>query len=750
MPSSTNFHSVRTSGRTYESDMMLSMGPKADPVSRSSRRAPAPEGLAISYDLSPPPPSTYFNNDHLGMNQAAMGWEKNDVPIPRDNARKKPFTKAYDPVSDTSTRLDSVLDAYANMYVDYAQEDSPVVATPEPEVQRREPWDTRGKTGLYGGGGRGADDSETGWVSDYAMQRKDSRQGEEDLQYEDAPTPKMHNGTFTDDRYGHRDERRRSSSETQSSYGPVTPVSATFDGYQDQPFRAPVGKMPTNGAPSRPVRGADSQPAEPVPLLNQTRNSAKSGRTRSQSRPGSRPVVAPAERPAIPTRSPASSVTAPTQSPSEPGRLRKKTISQPAGAPHPTISAPISAPQATVPPAAEVRERPVSTDEGKRRKSVTASFRWSGRSKKAPVISNPILPEGFVESLGMETFALTPGCSAPAHDAPPKQKKKEKEATPAPRPKKQPPVRPSAPTGTAELVRTPMDALRDAGASTPNEFRREINDAFKRLSDNSDVSYTPPSNRSSSDQDRRKYFNNMREDMSKPATEVQANRGPRTSSRAQGLPQQQHSRPSNPPVSAKNQGGAYAQSHNQEYSTGNSDSYGGKSWSRGHQPQQSMASAHTVQPNNYRGNNNYGLPAADESPIDQSDDFDDRNGGGTSASDYSGYSDASPGLRSPEGVNAFQGYSPAVNDYNSYGDSNYLAPKPTQPLNLRRPSAVPVELRQSVAGSVVWGGSTPAQPSQPSPPPMPFKQQETIPGGLFRNPFEAVSNQGGPVRSGWQ
>ncbi|KAM0752452.1 hypothetical protein T439DRAFT_324546 [Meredithblackwellia eburnea MCA 4105] len=592
------------------------------PVSRSAKPRVTPDGLAISYD----PPSSYFKHE-----QADMGWDNNNVPISRDAARNKPFTKAYDPVTDTSNRFDSVLDAYANMYVDYAQDDSPG-ATPDPEPsQRREPWDSRGKTGLYGGGGRGADDSETGWISDSEMGRKEDGRGEEDLRYDDAPTPKANSAGFKNDGYGHRDERRRSSAETQSSYGPVTPVSATFEGYQHQPHQGAPGnaKKATKTPPARPIRAADPQSVAQAPVIDQSYPSGK-GQPRSQAHPGSRP----AEGPPIPTRSQGSSLANPTHSSAEPGRLRKKTISNHSGSPHPTISAPtISVPQPLPPPppADFERKRPMSTEDAKRRKSVAASFLWGGKSKKMPVISNPILPQGFVESLGMETFALTPGCSVPAHDVPPKPKK-EKDAPPAPRPKKQPPLRPSHPVGTAQLVRTPMDALRDAGASTPQE--------------------------------------------------------------------------SSP---------------------------------RGHP--QSKAEAVVTQPTKYQGKKVYSRPAFPPG-VEQRGHMDD------SAYEHSGYSDVTPHLDTSEESNSFHAYSPDLDDYYSQEDSSYLPSEPTAPLNLRRPSAVPMDSRQSIAGSVVWGGSTPRQSSPP--PPMPSKQQDDLPGGVFRNPFEVVSNKAKPARSGWQ
>lgn len=712
---------------------------------------------------------------------------QNEVPVPRD-VTHKPFVKAYDPVTDTSSRLDSVLDAYANMYVDFAQSDEDEGGPEEqPEAQRREPWDTRGKTGLYGGGGRGADDSETGWVLDSPTpqhQQPRSRQGEEDLRYDDRREGPQ---SFQSREYEQRrrpEERRRSSSGTQSSYGPPTPVNPTFDsmaGYQDSssPYRPIVAKAPaplpqrtrpsfTSEKPLLP-RGSITNahfppPSQPRAAVRQSEPVQSFERPPVPSRSElSRYPTAPSRRPSTPPP-PARyaiaqpSMRQPTTSPraSDPARLHKKGRST-NSVQHPTISAPYSSQQQqSPPPASSPSSEPLA-----RRKSTSGGFKF-GRSKKAPLISAPILPDGFVESLGMETFALSPGCAAPVHHTAPRPKRKDADAAPAaaPRPQQRKQLagaipgspRPNTHTivisnpNTPALVRTPMDAYRDAGTSTPNG---DVRDAFRRLSQNSDTSSSPPSIRAVAEADRKMYFKGLRDDRARQPTEVQANRGNNLGGMQRLSPPQGAQNLQRRPSAATTIGGHSVRTMQaQPPPPAKQQPYLPVSHSRAdafRDPWNSGGAPLPVAPTNYRDNNGYSEP---DSPMDQQysgSDYDSRDGHHHSASDYS----LSP-APSPAPAD-FQGYSPASPvQYQSapYGKSTHQPPSThahVQPLNFRRGSGATVsqDTRQSVAGSVVWTGS--------SPPPMPHGKDSSEGSNMFRNPFDAGRHQhNAPLRSGWQ
>ncbi|KAL8292655.1 hypothetical protein RQP46_001267 [Phenoliferia psychrophenolica] len=769
------------------------------------RRNPgrSPSGLAISYDFEAPqaPPPTSSSSHHRQQMRAdSMGWDdSHDIPVPRD-VTNKPFVQAYDPTTNTSSRVDSVLDAYSNMYSDFAEdEEDERDAEPEPEAQRREPWDTRGKTGLYGGGGRGADDSETGWVLDYSTdstpshQASRGRSGEEDLRYSDPATPKSRSQDFG---YGDSsDERRRSSSgTTQSSYGPATPVNSAFDpmaGYQDSsPYRPIVAKAPAP-LPSR-IHRPSLTPDHPV---------MKNNRTRASFSNGPLPPHPSSSAPSSSSRAPArqSEPTRPYDSRPPPAPPRAEFVRQPISPPRagdtsrlqkrsppsvnrrPSISAPIPSPPSPQRPPDTTSPR--ATEDVKRRKSVSAGFKF-GRSKKAPTISAPILPEGFVEALGMETFALSPGCSPPDHNTSPRAKKMAKDAAPAPRPRKQqlpgampgsprpnttvgsfaprpPPQQPKQARPATDMYRSDHPAPGPAISITPHDDH----DAFRRLSQNSDTSSHAPSVAAPGEADRRQYFKGLRDDRSRQPTEVQANRG--------SIPNRGIAPPLNllqrRPSTATTIGGqssrtVYAQpppftqpayQAPPAQSSGKGDSFRDP-WSKGNGGNSGGVRL-PVPPNNYRDNNGYSAP--NESPLGQYSGSDSDRG--HSASDYSLSPSPSP--------TAFQeDYSPTVqsnygngNNHNNnhaphHGYSSSYQPQSlnVQPLNLnaRRGSSATVlkAPRESVVGDVVWKGQ------EPSPPPVPFRKSEKIGVGsnVFRNPFEAggggAGGGGGQVRSGWQ
>lgn len=422
------------------------------------------------------------------------------------------------------------------------------------QPQAREPWDQRGKNGLYGGGGRGADDRETGWVTNYGIgggATQASSGVEEDLRYdggrEEGRTQRMSSrGTF-------RAARRRSSSGTEhSSYGPVTPTNTSFSG----PSGGPQIVNPESGYRLPPPPTTKTTESQPPPLKHSYSNPA----------------------PPMPEQ---------TQPPlSPPSTLKKKT--SPSSNKVVASGVPITP---LVNPMQHVDTTLLNTT---RRKP---AFKWTGRSKKAPTISAPILPEGFVESLGMDTFALTPGCAGPNHllhsgasstsdagvsdrdsSASSIKSGSKKDQDRAPRPRKipnranflpalklgssalnlslssssspeptssSPPAPVPAPiivpahnarlNGPSPLptpVRLPLNALRNSTTSSGNEhdssdYSHEISDAFRRLSRESDVSYAPSSKTiASAEKTRRLYFNGIREERARQADqEVQANRG---------------------------------------------------------------------------------------------------------------------------------------------------------------------------------------------------------------------------------
>ncbi|BGP15989.1 hypothetical protein JCM10213v2_003982 [Rhodosporidiobolus nylandii] len=484
------------------------------------------EGIAISYDLHEQEP-VYRADIKLD----SMGWERNNVPLSR-NKPSNGFLSAYDAANDQSNRVDSVFDAYVDMYADeqdevedFGEDATEGLHVPSPASLRapsshatrqsfeqyeepaaaREPWDERGKTGLYGGGGRGADDRETGWVRDYAFSPQQQPGFEEDISYEGADEdvgPGGHTGVRAAQGDRRDEERRRSSPETApSSYGPVTPISATFPSQTAEPQYGDGGYRSTNSPP-------------------QASSSSRS-------------------RLALHTINPA---------------LDKKTGTGIA-VPVPSRPMPLSTPAAPSTPSIKVI--PSTASERPRRKS--AFSRWGSRGKKAPAISAPILPQGFVESLGMETFALYPGCKPPSHAIlSPVPREPGSPAAPTPRQTSTSPARavspPTARVGTPASLRTTAAYQQNSGVrprnlspvkAGPERSQRSVSpdgpapvrltrrddndaasegypeDAFRRLSRNSDGSYA--AGNQSTRTTHRKFFNGIRQEHSR-YHEVQANR----------------------------------------------------------------------------------------------------------------------------------------------------------------------------------------------------------------------------------
>ncbi|GAA5909983.1 hypothetical protein JCM8208_006406 [Rhodotorula glutinis] len=319
-------------------------------------------GLVISYEQLDDRPS-YRPDVQLDWDQSA---------VPRDKRI------SYSPQARME-RVDSVFDVYAELYADedageqdveveealgelqrgssgwgaqpHVVPESPLEEEDDDENEDEEPaqpWDERGKTGLYGGGGRGADDRETGWVSDFTFALMAPASGqEEDLRFDadepdhgDSQQGRQFASRSTQD--FHHDERvRRDSLETApSSKGPATPPD--------------VGSTAT----ATPTLARENvRPSHPSP---------------SHSSPPIHTVDA--------------------------ARIKKSNLSPRI----PTPSAPMQAGRAAGPLDRSARPRPKAS-----------GFKWPARAKKPPTISAPILPEGFVESLGMETFPLYPGAKVP-------------------------------------------------------------------------------------------------------------------------------------------------------------------------------------------------------------------------------------------------------------------------------------------------------------------------------------------------
>lgn len=280
-----------------------------------------------------------------------------------------------------------MFDAYADMYAeeDYQEEggsgeESRGTATSrtrqehlepyESHAQSDMPWDERGKSGLYGGGGRGADDRETGWVRDYAF----------------SPAPPV-SGYEEDLRFGEDDDEEHGDDSLDHS----------FYGQPEQSFEA-SGSSTGQLAPANEV---DSNSARD-PALRHTQ-ATTSTRT---------PRISPPLH-----HSPVHTI--------DLARLKKKTL-----------GSAVSTPSSPTPAVATSATKGAPEDRLRLQRKTT--FRLMGRAKKPPTISAPILPEGFIESLGMETFPLYPGVKPPQHAllSPPlkEEDRPAPSSTPPPRP----------------------------------------------------------------------------------------------------------------------------------------------------------------------------------------------------------------------------------------------------------------------------------------------------------------------------
>ncbi|BGO93968.1 hypothetical protein NBRC10512_005225 [Rhodotorula toruloides] len=647
------------------------------------------DSLAVQYELHDQQP--YYQ---AHCHDKGYEYKQDNVPIARNNAGQL-FVPSFDARNDKSNRIDSVLDAYVDMYAedeedeeDGSGEDLRGTAAGrtrqedlepyESHVQSDTPWDERGKSGLYGGGGRGADDRETGWVRDYAFSPAPPVSGyEEDLRFDndDGEESQQHSS---------HDQHRQSSETSGSSTGPLTP---------------------TNGVDF----GSACESA-----LRQTQATARSS--------------PPLHEQPIHTVDPA--------------RIKKKTI----GAAIPTPSAPM-------PALASSGVKGAREDRPRVQRKTT--FKLIGRSKKPPTISAPILPEGFVESLGMETFPLYPGVKAPQHALLSPSLKEDRPSTPpasSPRPAatgglvsaspriRSPPTRKAAPRPKHVPTRAEGSTppLRDRPISPPVVAQVREQHFSTRGYDDDDE----PQPRQQQQQQHQQY--------TRPTTSP-----PRSSpSRAQ-----QHE--ASPPFEQ------YSGSHARTASSatvgsGFRDPWSATRTSSGTPSIRSQSTAHnrtspsragergsmasTVHELDYRKGGSvksnlssharpvptFQLEVADDfepSPLQRTTD--DRQG--SLSSEYSELSEAPP-TNNFHPSNAFSGYTPST----TVGQlrKNSIAYAPVQPLKLgARPA---FDNRQSTAsnfgGDVVWGG--PTDVSRPQSVASPFQgYAPTIGTTGFRNPF---------------
>lgn len=387
------------------------------------------------------------------------------------------------------------------------------------------PWDSRGKNGLYGGGGRGADDKETGWVRGYSIDAAKS-------------IPSQSGGAEEDFFHG----------EAQEWSNP----------FARQP--QPSNNIPLPSLPPirRPSYTSNQHLTDSLSIGNRsvTPTSIPSSLSRSTNQPASpstphavprHPITAPelfvspttaghSDVFSTPPRSSAVWASSPrsdsgsTRSPRL-GSLKPKRKNSPS--PHaPFISSPLPH-RAPPPPHSPLQsQQPMSPltprpqeNVPRTKQSHTSTFKWS-KLKKFPTISNPILSPSFISSLGMETFDITPDSIA--------EMTAFRRALPPPRvspsgskrPRKQLFAVNGSPGAIAlaqpEVVSTGLEALRNAGATTPSGSDNEVQDALHRLSHSSAFTAaapTPPLNPIANHQD---FFRAIREERANPV-EVQAN-----------------------------------------------------------------------------------------------------------------------------------------------------------------------------------------------------------------------------------
>ncbi|KAI5480449.1 hypothetical protein MNV49_000602 [Pseudohyphozyma bogoriensis] len=387
-------------------------------------------------------------------------------------SRSNSFDSMLSPAA-TSVAPESPFDGYSSIYDDYGLDsDSPVpneIVVELPSQRTTQPWDERGKTGLYGGGGRGADDKETGWNTNFVVERKPVMSPIQ----QDRERRGSNRKQVNEEEYDQAERRRSSGASSDRVRVPVSIAPTTFN--------AAAGHFP------------DPYADAPHPASRGRRPSASSGAPRA--RIATRAPVNPSDRHSAPAHSDQLYIPSETQPPLPASVIRPNSVAAPGhrkpSAPA-TLETPVESPSST--PASP------STEPTKRRKSMpqfSMSLKWGSR-KKQPVISNPILPTGFVESLGMETFDLTPGCQPPSHASPVITKKENSLAPPPARPKRHSP-RVSSPSSSYSTTRTPLDTRDDVVNASDSH----------RYSSASGSTTSAPSTISPAEKERRQYYKEL-------------------------------------------------------------------------------------------------------------------------------------------------------------------------------------------------------------------------------------------------
>ncbi|SGY49538.1 BQ5605_C001g00788 [Microbotryum silenes-dioicae] len=428
-----------------------------------------------------------------------VSWDKDEASSVRLRKKPEDFVPAFDSATSLSSRIDSVLDVYADMYGDFDEEEgdeedpshhvdiyehytartptidldaeaamrtpeiardrpmqrtSQVISSPASSVRppvtttlisledyqpldnaQTRPWDERGKTGLYGGGGRGADDHETGWVgapvagagvvAPHCAIEEDLRYDDEEDDEEDYSDHMHYDDEDEEEDY---DQYINHTSSATARDGPRSSLSTPSGRH------ASLSSMGMNSLRQASVssnRRASSKSGRSVRQSSEVSNesggyldyrlsgsiseSISAARRRHMSQQDKSAPAAEAIRKLSPLSNPVVRATSPSSDAASKVDLLDAKSAKPV--------CPVSEEKRKVPIAKipetliPLKTRPLDTDTKSNgtAKGGKSSFRWGIRSKKAPVISNPILPDGFVESLGMETFELTPGCAAPNH-----------------------------------------------------------------------------------------------------------------------------------------------------------------------------------------------------------------------------------------------------------------------------------------------------------------------------------------------
>lgn len=429
------------------------------------------------------------------------------------------------------------------MYADWGSDgEDHVESRPGEDVQvmASPAWDTRGKTGLYGGGGRGANDRETGWVQDYEIQRYAPRR--EDRTSVSEHTQDVFMELIQSTQYPRAyvgavlPRQRRNSSG--SDYSARSSYSYSPGDLIDSFFTKPIDRLSFTALD---LHTNVSHPAFPFPPSSQ-KDYLRTPITQSAASPASltpppapRATAGPKAVRFDPTLPSLKATSTPIATTTQGSRVLKKRASHSPPLQRPAISQSTSA-NKPLPVLVDVRS------EDLRRQSSLSTFKWTPKAKKAaPVISGPILPEGFVRSLGMSTFSIPRPASTSVFS-----NKSQSKAILAPRdprtslPAKLPLLLPAhnieAPTANpAALVLnglSPLAALRQE-REAERDFHRDMAEAFRRRSKDSTLSKgtdDPQSQYGSSfdstKESRQGFLDALHGDRTKDGVAVEASRGP--------------------------------------------------------------------------------------------------------------------------------------------------------------------------------------------------------------------------------